>query len=361
MKLSLNTKVVYPGFALNVKQEIELAGVTGLFGPGGSGKSTLLRVIAGLEPAATGRVAFGDETWQDSDTHQYLPAHRRSVGFVFQDARLFAHLTVKGNLRYASERSSKHSNSIRYDDVLETFDLETLLDRSVESLSGGERQRVAISRTLLAQPRLLLLDEPLSALDSGRKREILPYLDALAGNFGIPAIYVSHAADEIVRLADKVLVLDQGEIKAVGDAAQTLNRLDVQSQAAKADIVTILETQVTEHLRDLRLTQLDHHGQSIVVPIIEHVDMGASASLYIRASDVALATEIPKNISIRNILHGSVESIEMDGNSAFATVSINVNDASLRSILTRHAIADLKLEKGMPVFALLKTASFDRI
>ena len=189
----------------------------------------------------------------------------------------------------------------------------------------------------------------------------MPYLDALAGNFGIPAIYVSHAADEIVRLADKVLVLDQGEIKAVGDAAQTLNRLDVQSQAAKADIVTILETQVIEHLRDLRLTRLDHHGQSIVVPIIEHVGVGASASLYIRASDVALATEMPKNISIRNILHGSVESIEMDGNSAFATVSINVNDASLRSILTRHAIADLKLEKGMPVFALLKTASFDRI
>lgn len=360
VQLSIRAHVSYPGFELDVDEDLELKGVTGLFGPSGSGKSTLLRIMAGLERASSGRVTFGNETWQDSDARQYVPAHRRPVGYVFQDARLFAHLPVEGNLRYASDRSPKHRNPIKYDDVLATFDLEPLLGRSVDSLSGGERQRVAISRTLLAQPKLLLLDEPLSALDVGRKREILPYLDTLAGHFGLPIIYVSHAVDEIVRLAETVMVLDQGQVRAVGAAAETLNRLDIQSHAARPDIVTILETTVTEHLAELGLTRLEHHGQSIVVPLLEHIDIAAVARLYIKATDVALATEKPANISFRNILSGKIESIDIDESSAFATVSVNVNGAVVRSNVTRHAVQDLKLEMGLPVFALLKTASFDR-
>lgn len=358
--LSLKAKVRYAEFRLDVDEQIVLDGVTGLFGPSGGGKSTLLRVIAGLERDVEGRVKFINDTWLDSESRKFVPAHSRPLGYVFQDGRLFSHLTVEGNLRFAADRSVVRKDAIQYDEILATFDLRPLLHRRADALSGGERQRVAIARTLMTQPRLLLLDEPLAALDVGRKGEILPYLEALPARFGIPAIYVSHSIDEIAKLADRVLVLEQGQVKALGGAADVLNQLDMQSPSSRFDVITILETRLLDHLPDLELTRLDHRGQTIVVPKIAQHEKGDNVRLHIRAGDVALATKKPEGISFRNVLSGTLSQVDADRSGAFATISVDIDGAILRAHLTRQAVEDLGLVPGTRVFALLKTASFDR-
>ncbi|MDZ7642957.1 MAG: ATP-binding cassette domain-containing protein [Woeseiaceae bacterium] len=210
-----------------MQADVELDGVTGLFGASGSGKSTLLRLIAGLERADDGHVRFAGKPWQDAGT--FVPPHRRPVGYVFQDARLFRHLDVAGNLRFAARRRSDDGAGPQFDEVVAACDLDPLLDRDVRALSGGEQQRVALARTLLCGPRLLLFDEPLAALDAARKHDILPYIESLQARFGIPAIYVSHSMDEIVRLADRVIVLADGRVQARGPTVPVLDGLALPS------------------------------------------------------------------------------------------------------------------------------------
>jgi len=357
--LELRARVSYPGFTLDVDERVELTGVTGLFGPSGSGKSTLLRIVAGLESGDGGAVRFRDETWQDTERGAFVPAHRRPVGYVFQDARLFTHLTVAGNLEYAARRGDGPAR-IELDEVVEVLDVGRLMDRQPASLSGGERQRVAIARTLLCRPALVLLDEPLAALDAARKREILPYLEALPGRFGIPAIFVSHAAGEMARLADRILLLENGRITASGSAQRILSREDLDLSALPFEPVTLLEVVVQNHLPELGLTRLALDGQQLTVPAIDGVRPGARVRLSIRADDVVLATSEPANLSVRNVLRGVVREQCDIPDSAFATMSVDVGGIRLKARLTRHAVAELGLVPGMPVFALLKTATFDR-
>jgi molybdate transport system ATP-binding protein len=358
--LALDVRLPLADFSLDVRTDVELTGVTGLYGPSGGGKTTLLRVIAGLAKVAKGRVVCAGDVWQDSARQIHRPAHRRPVGYVFQDARLFEHLTVDGNLRYAAVRGMRRDKLISLLEVVDAFELAALLKRDVHALSGGERQRVAIARTLLTQPALLLLDEPLASLDVGRKGDILPYLDALPRRFGIPAIYVSHALDEMARLADRVVVMESGRVKASGSAAEILNSLELQSSSPRFDVATILETRVVEHLDELHLTRLDHRGQPIVVPLLPHLRKGDAMRLHVRAGDVALATKKPEGLSFRNVLAGTLVQVTADPGSAFASAMIDIDGTLLRAHLTRHAVLDLKLEAGMPVYALLKTASFDQ-
>jgi molybdate transport system ATP-binding protein len=358
--LSVNARVSYEGFCLDVDQHIELDGVTGLFGPSGGGKSTLLRVIAGFERSTVGRVEFAGETWLDSDHGSFVPPHRRQVGYVFQDGRLFEHLSVESNLRYAADRSRTGGENIEFGELLGTLDLRPLLERSSALLSGGERQRVALARALMTQPRLLLLDEPLAALDASRKGEILPYLEALQRRFGIPTVYVSHAIDEVAELSDRVIVLDQGRVKAAGDAAEILNRPEVQSPASRFEVITLLDTKLVEHMPELQLTRLDHGGQLIVVPELAGRSKGDRVRLHIRAGDVALATSKPEGLSFRNVLNGVIAGVEADVGGAFVTASIDIDGALLRAHVTRQAVQELGLAPGLPVYALLKTASFDR-
>lgn len=355
--LLLRVRVTYPGFSLDVDRRLLLSGITGLFGPSGGGKSTLLRIIAGLESRATGEVRFGDETWQGGSS--FVPPHLRPIGYVFQDARLFSHLTVDGNLRYAWDRR-RPVCGIRYDEVVAAMDLQSLLPRHTDMLSGGERQRVAIARTLLTNPQILLFDEPLAALDMGRKKEILPYIEALPKRFGIPAIYVSHAVNEMARLADDVIVLEDGSITTVGPAVQVLNNEDLQLSTMPFEPVTILEVEVLEHLPDLYLTRVDCRGQQISVPIIETVKKGEVVRLSVRSSDVVLATEKPRGLSVRNVLETIVLSVDPGRESAFATVSVDIQGAIIKAQLTHHAVAELGIKEGSAVFALVKTASFDR-
>lgn len=360
LALSLRITVSYPGFTLNVDHELALDRIVGLFGASGSGKSTLLRTIAGFERSARGRIEFGGDCWQDTERKHFLPAWRRPVGFVFQDTRLFEHRDVAGNLRFADRRSSPGSTSIGFDDVLAAFDLHALLSRRVDALSGGERQRVAVARTLLTRPRMLLLDEPLAALDTGRKGDILPYLESLPDRFGIPVVYVSHAIDEIARLCDRVIVLDRGQIRASGSVSDVLNSPALQSPRSVQGHFTVVDAQVVEQLADVHLTRLVCSGQSIVVPMLTHLPAGSAVRLNVRASDVAIAATEPRGLSFRNVLPGIITTIDADQGSAFAIVSVNVGDTVLRSQLTNHAVRELRLEPGMRVFALLKTASFDR-
>ena len=359
-RLRLAVSIRFPGFDLDVDQDLDLRGVVGLFGPSGSGKSTLLRVIAGLETRASGQLCFAGQTWQDTSSGAFLPTHRRPVGFVFQDARLFAHLDVEDNLRFALTRRHETANAIGYDEVLATLNIGALLGRRVGALSGGEKQRVAIARTLLTQPRLLLLDEPLAALDSGHKREILPYLEALPRRFGIPAIYVSHAVNEMARLADTVVVLEQGQVTATGSAGNILGRHDLQVSALPFEPVTIMAVRIVAHLPDLHLTQVEHHGQPVTVPEMHNAAVGDMARLAIRAGDVVIATSEPRDLSVRNVLRGTISGIAATSGGAFATVAVDINGTLLQAQLTHQAIAALHLSAGMPVFALIKTATFDR-
>lgn len=355
--LTTDVRVTYPEFSLEVSHVFPGQGITALFGPSGCGKSTLLRVIAGFERSASGRVAFGDEVWLGG--RSFLPPHRRGVGYVFQDARLFPHLTVRGNLDYAHKRAADFPARYSFDDVIDVLDLAPLLNRRAPRLSGGEKQRVAIGRTLLARPRLLLMDEPLAALDTRRKGEIMPYIRRLPSAFGVPVIYVTHALEEVTQLCDRIVALSEGHIAATGGVAETLERLDLADVQGRFEAGTVLTGRIVAQDTTLHLSRVDLGGAHVEVPQIG-LAAGDEVRLRVRARDVSLALARPEGMSIRNILDARLLSIELEPATAFAEVLLDVGGQRLRARVTRAAIADLGLSKGQPVVALVKAVSFDR-
>ncbi|MGI9260893.1 MAG: ATP-binding cassette domain-containing protein, partial [Woeseiaceae bacterium] len=245
-------------------------------------------------------------------------------------------------------------------EVITAMNLQSLLSRNIDALSGGEIQRVALARTLVSGPQLLLLDEPLAALDAVAKNEILPYLEALPRRFGIPAIFVSHAVNEMARLADKVIAMDSGKVVAVGDAAGILSGEHFQAESLPFEPVAILAVTVTEHLPELHLTRVSFGDQQITVPELASAAEGDKARLSVRAGDVILATAQPENLSVRNILRGTIREMSDIPDSAFTLVSVEVEGAVLKAQVTHQSVNELGLSKGAAVFALLKTAIFDR-
>jgi len=348
-----------PSLTLTVTEDLALDGITALFGPSGSGKTTLLRIIAGLDRDATGRVALGDDVWQDDARGAFVPPHKRGVGYVFQDARLFSHLSVAENLRYAERRSRTQRLRIDFDDVVASLDLAPLLDRRPAGLSGGEKQRVAIGRTLLTRPRLLLMDEPLAALDAKRKAAILPYVERLPEAFGVPIIYVTHAIAEATQISARMVLLSGGQVSATGSVTEVMERLDLYPMTGRFEAGAVLTTQVAAHDPSFMLTNLDLAGQRIVIPALD-LPLGTEVRLRIRARDVTLATEKPSRISIRNILSGTVAEVAEEADTAYAEVLVDLGGAHIRARLTRHAVADLALAPGRPVFALIKSVAIDR-
>lgn len=355
--LSTDVYVRYPGFTLEVAHVFPGQGITALFGPSGCGKSTLLRVIAGFERGVKGRIAYGDEVWLGA--RAYLPPHRRGVGYVFQDARLFSHLTVRGNLDYAHRRAAGVATRYSFDDVVDVLDLAPLFERRVNQLSGGEKQRVAIGRTLLARPRLLLMDEPLAALDTRRKGEIMPYIGHLPNAFGLPVIYVTHALEEVTQLCDRIVALAEGRIAATGGVAETLERLDLSSVQGRFEAGVMLTGRIAAQDTALHLSRVDIGSAWLEVPQIA-LAPGQEVRLRVRARDVSLALSRPEGLSIRNALDARVLSIEPEAATAFAEVLLEVGDQHLRARVTRAAVADLGLGEGQPVVALIKAVSFDR-
>ena len=345
---------------LDVAFDMPMRGITALFGPSGCGKTTILRCMAGLQELP-GRLTIGPETWQDSQAGVFVLPYRRHVGYVFQEASLFPHLSVSDNLIFGARRvkSKPKSGTVDFDGIVTLLGIRHLLDRATTALSGGERQRVAIGRALLSSPSVLLMDEPLAALDAQRKSEILPYIERLPAAFGIPIVYVTHALDEVTRLADRMVVLTAGRIVAEGPVTQVLERLDIQKATGRFEAGVLLTGRVMSHDPVFQLTRLDHHGQTIDMPLID-TEIGSEVRLRVRARDVSLATERPRGISIRNILAGFVVAIEEEPQTAFAETLVDIGSGRLRARITRAAVAELALVPGKPVFALVKSIAFDR-
>ena len=347
-------------FSLDLAFEAPMRGVTAIFGPSGCGKTTVLRCIAGLSRMA-GRLRVGDAVWQDDAAGVFRKPYERSVGYVFQEASLFPHLSVRGNLEYGARRAgrSRPTSALRFADVVELLGIGGLLERGPASLSGGERQRVAIGRALLSQPRLLLMDEPLSGLDHGAKEGILPYLEALHQSLAVPILYVSHNLREVARLADTMVVLSGGRKVCDGPVQEILERLDLSPWDGDFETCVVLHARVADQDRRFRMTRLDHHGQLISIPAAD-LEVGEKVRLRIRSRDVALATARPQATSVRNILSGTIIEIVEDPESAFAEVLVDIGGGRLRARITRDATAELGLASGTPVFALIKSISFDR-
>ncbi|MBU2580151.1 MAG: molybdenum ABC transporter ATP-binding protein [Alphaproteobacteria bacterium] len=355
--LTFRFRLRHTDFEAALAHDMRLADITALFGHSGSGKTTVLRVLAGLESRAEGLVTFDGEIWQsESPDRKFVPPHARAVGYVFQDARLFPHLDVAGNLAFAEARSRNRRALSDLDTVIARFDLEPLLQRRPDKLSGGEQQRVAIARALLARPRLLLLDEPLSALDTPRKAEILPYIARLPAQFGVPVIYVTHSVDEVAYLADEMIVLSKGRKVADGPVGETLARLDLGPATGRFEAGVVLEASVVCHDREYRLTTLDLGGAPIEVPLIES-QPGQRVRLRLRARDVTLATKRPEALSARNILEGRIVEIAEEAETTYAETLVQIPGGLIRARLTRRSVADLALAPGTTVYALIKSIS----
>ena len=347
-------------FHLDVEFSAPLRGVTALFGPSGCGKTTILRCLAGLRKMP-GRLSVAGQAWQDDAADVFLCPHQRSVGYVFQEPSLFRHLSVRDNLMYGSLRSSRTGSRpiVEFGEVVGLMGLASLLDRSPSALSGGERQRVAVGRALLAQPQLLLMDEPLAGLDQVAKEEILPYIETLQEKLSVPVLYVSHDLREVARLADSIVVLSAGRKVCDGPVQEILERLDLDPGDGEFEAGVILQARVSDHDPEFHMTRLDHHGQRIVIPGID-LAVGEHVRLRIRSRDVALAVAKPAAISVRNILAGTVLDIVQNPDTAFAEVLVDVGGGRLRARITRDALQDLGLLAGSPVYALIKSISFDR-
>lgn len=352
--LALQLRARRGDFSLAIDDALELEGITALFGPSGSGKSTLLRIIAGLDTHAAGHIRFDGETWHRNGSR--VAAHRRGVTLLFQDVRLFPHLDVAGNLDYAAKRASARREGAGRRDVVRSLGLEPLLSRRTQTLSGGEAQRVAIARALLARPRLLLMDEPLAALDIGRRAQLLTRIEELPRRFGIPVLYVTHAIDEVARLADHTVLMQNGRWIARGDTASILERLDLPE--LRAGTGALLQATVSRHDAALALTELEVGSWTLSVPRLEQ-DIGTSVRLRVSARDVALATARPTGISIRNVLEGRVLDITTDNRSAYAEVLLDADGHHLRARITRASVTELGLSTGTRVYALIKSIALD--
>jgi len=356
--LTLSLQLERGDFRLRLDETIALDGVTAVFGRSGSGKTSLLRAIAGLDRPAMGRIALGDDVWFDAETRQSVKPYRRGAGYLFQDARLFDHLSVAGNLAFADKRSEGLGDAIAFEDVVAATGLSDMLTRNTGGLSGGERQRVALARTLLARPRLLLLDEPLTGLDRAAKREIMPYLRDVPARFGIPALFVSHDIEEVTALANRILVLDGGRVAAHGALGDVLQTLDLGPLLVDGTTGSLIEATVTGHDTALGVTRLDLAETTLSLPLDERLQIGRTVRLFVDASDVALATARPEGISIRNILPGQIKAIKKNADRPHADILVAIGQGQLRARITRASLAELGLDVGRDVFALVKTMSF---
>ncbi len=342
-----------PEFHLQLATTLPERGVIALFGRSGCGKTTLLRCLAGLEPRVKGRLQVGDCVWQNNAL--FLPPQKRSVGYVFQEGRLFPHLSVHGNLYYGYQRISASERRIHPEQIIELLGLAEFLQRYPNELSGGQRQRVAIGRALLTSPQLLLMDEPLAALDAISKAEILPWLERLHCALSIPVIYVSHALEEVARLADHMVLLEDGKLRAQGPLQQLLTRSDLP--LAHSDRATsILDAQVVGYDEHYRLAELSFAGIHLKVPC-EQAPRGEHLRIGLAARDMVLSLAPPNESSTLNVLPVSVIDISPDAHPAHVLVRLGVADAVLLARITRHSLDALKLAAGQRVYAQIKAVA----
>jgi molybdate transport system ATP-binding protein len=344
-----------PAFTLDVKLELPRRGITAVSGPSGSGKSSLLRCVAGLEPDARGSVHIGGQVWQDDDRRICLPTWQRAVGYVFQEASLFEHLDVRGNLNYGLKRSIGAGSRRVLEAAIELLGIGALLTRRAASLSGGERQRVAIARALATQPKLLLLDEPLAALDQARRQDILPWLERLRDQLQMPMLYVTHAADEVARLADHLVLLDQGQAKASGPVAEVMMGAHAPALLGE-EIGALISGQIVERDQAWQLARLEFAGGSLW---LRDTGLALHQSLRVRvlARDVSISLTPPQGTSIQNHLLVRIESQQDDTHPSQVLMRLRCGESRLLARLTRRAVHELGLAPGQDVWAQVKSVA----
>ena len=331
---------------------MEAAGITAIFGVSGCGKTSLLRAIAGLDCHAGSSLQIGDEIWQDANT--FLAPHQRSIGYVFQEASLFEHLNVLKNIEYGMKRLRPAAQEISLTQVIDLLGLQTLLDRKPSLLSGGERQRVAIARALAVNPRILLMDEPLASLDQPRKEELLPYRESLNRQLHIPVFYVSHAAEEIARLADQLIFIEDGVVKAAGPIDQLLTRTDL-SLAHRRQAESLIFAVAEQYDEKFHLNHLRSDAGTFVVPGAR-LSSGKTVRLRLAAQDISLTLESQQDTSILNIFPALVDELIPEDN-AQLTVRLLINDLPVLSRITLKSADNLQLTRGKSVFAQIKSVA----
>ena len=341
-------------FTLDVALELPGRGLSVVFGPSGSGKTTLLRCLAGLERASGGLLQVNGDCWQDESRRIFLPTHRRHLGYVFQEASLFSHLTVRRNLEYGLRRTPVAARRLTMAQAADLLGLEPLMSRGVGRLSGGERQRVSLGRALLTSPSLLLMDEPLSNLDLASRAEILPYLEVLPQRLNLPVVYVTHSPNELMRLADTVVLLEEGRILATGPLEEMLTRLDLplshQSEAG-----AVVEAEVMEHDQQYNLTRLQFSGGSLLISR-QPFARGHRLRVHINPRDVSLALVRPEASSILNVLPARVLDFQEESPGR-VIVRLDCSGTVLLSRITSKSAHLLKLNLGLNLFIQIKSVA----
>jgi molybdate transport system ATP-binding protein len=364
--LQLHCRLQRSGFSLDVDLALPSRGITAIFGPSGCGKTTMLRIIAGLEPSATGRVAVGSDEWQNSAKRLFRPVHQRAVGLVFQEASLFDHLSVEGNLKFGFRRAPAAERRQNWDQAIELLGIAHLLKRAPGELSGGERQRVAIARALAASPRVLLMDEPLAAIDAQRKADILPWLERLHNELNLPMVYVTHSLDEVAQLADHMVVMAQGRVQAHGPALSVLDNTQ-GTLATGNEAWVLIEGTIGAEPEYPGLERIDFAGGSLMLPQTRAAPWptGHRVRVRIQARDVSIALQRAEHTSVLNILPATVQALREDGPGQ-VTVSLVLGEegtAGRGPVLSRISALSaqrLALAPGMRVFAQIKGVAMVR-
>lgn len=353
VRLQLN----YSGFALDVDLHLPGRGVTALYGHSGSGKTTCLRCIAGLEQAEDGFIQINDDVWQDSRNGLFVPPHKRALGYVFQEASLFPHLSVRANLEFGLKRIPRQQRRVDMAQATELLGIGHLLERHPQHLSGGERQRIGIARALLTSPKLLLMDEPLAALDSKRKGEILPYLERLHDELDIPVLYVSHAQDEVARLADHIVLLSDGKALASGPIGETLARLDLP-MALGDDAGVVINGSVSAYDEHYQLMTLQLPGSPLHIRVAHApLALGKQLRVKVQARDVSLSLQGEEHSSILNRLPVTVTQEISADNNAHVLVRLDAGGTPLLARITRFSRDQLQLHPGQRLWAQIKAVA----
>ena len=359
--IHLQINIARSAFELKLKLQLPARGITAIFGPSGSGKTTLLRAVAGLEKNPQGLIQIGENIWQDTKQGIYIPTWQRPLGYVFQESSLLPHLSAAENLNFGLKRVLKSANSAptaankALQASIELLGIGGLLQRMPDELSGGERQRVAIARAIAMQPQLLLMDEPLASLDAARRQEIFPWLARLRDELKMPMLYVTHSAEEVTRLADHLLVLDRGQVKAQGPVNQVLTQV-VNPVVVGEDAGALIAGHIGAVDAQWHLSRVDFDGGSVWMRD-EGLTVGKAVRIRILARDVSLATSEPQNTSIQNQLRGSIQSITPDPHPSQVMVVLKCGAEEVLARVTKRAVDELALQVGMPVWAQVKSVA----
>lgn len=345
-------------FTLATKFETATRGITAIFGRSGAGKTSIVNVLAGLLQPRSGRIEIDGHVLLDTENRINVLPEKRRLGYVFQESRLFPHYSVQRNLTYGMRRTPNAERRVNFDDVVGVLGIQALLDRKPRSLSGGERQRVALGRALLTSPNLLLMDEPLASLDASRKQEILPFIERLRDHFHIPMVYVCHDMDEIIRLADTLILIDEGRVAAMGSVENLTSRLDLRPLTGRYEAGSVIAASVAGHDAEFGLSELAFAGGTFRLPRIDN-PVGEKVRVRIRARDVSLALTRPEGVSELNVFKGRI--MEVDHTQSAPQIDIRIDiGVPLWVRITRRAVHELDLREGSEVYTLVKSTSIDR-